>query len=75
MNEIDIIEQWIVERNPRLMKLLLVDRTTGRKIRWATDNYEKYGEWYAPDKEITIPAISASYTNVVQPRVSKNVED
>ena len=75
MNEIDIIEQWIVERNPRLMKLLLVDRSTGRKIRWATDNYEKYGEWYAPDKEITIPAISASYTNVVQPRVSKNVEE
>lgn len=40
MNEVDILEQWLVERNPILMDMLLRDRTTGGRIKWATANYE-----------------------------------
>lgn len=41
MNEVDILEQWLVERNPILMDMLLRDRTTGGRIKWATANYEE----------------------------------
>lgn len=75
MNEIDILEQWIVERNPLLMETLLQDRTTGGKLKWATENYKDKGENYLPNQEITATAISAVYTNVIQPRVSKSPEE
>ena len=51
MNEIDIIEQWIVERNPMLMDMLLRDRTTGGRLKWATTNYKSKGENYFPNQE------------------------
>lgn len=75
MNEIDIIEQWIVERNPMLMDMLLRDRTTGGRLKWATTNYKSKGENYFPNQEITVTSISAAYTDVIQPRVTKTDDE
>lgn len=50
--DIDILEQDIQDISPFLLKILLQDKTTGNFIRFACDEYLKYGEAYAADKEI-----------------------
>lgn len=72
MNEIDIVEQWLLELDPRILELLLLDRTTKGNIKWATDDYSHLGEGYAKDYEIKIPAIATINTHVIQPRVAKD---
>ena len=39
MDSIDVIEQHIADRSMELLKILLKDKTTGKYIKWATDNY------------------------------------
>lgn len=68
---IDVIEQNIVDISPNLLKALLADKTTGRNIIWATDNYEKYGEVYEASCEILPELIIGRNTYIIQPRVSK----
>ena len=75
MNEVDILEQWLVERNPILMDMLLRDRTTGGRIKWATANYEEKGENYFPNKEITVASVSVVYADVIQPRATKKNDE
>lgn len=71
MERIDILEQDIADLSTELLNTLLKDKTTGRNIVWATDNYVDYGELYFPDKEITPNLIIGKYTNVIQPRTAK----
>lgn len=53
------------------LETMLADRTTGRNIIWADDEYEALGEEYAPEDEITIEAISSTNSGVIKPRVLK----
>ena len=41
---VDIRENEILKLDKELLQILLKDKTTGRNIIWATDNYLKYGE-------------------------------
>ncbi len=68
---IDIIEQNIYDISPELLDVLLQDKTTGKRIKWATDNYRKYGEEYGQADEITPALITGRNTFVIQPRASK----
>lgn len=68
---IDVIEQNIADISLDLLKLLLSDKTTGRSIIWATDNYVKYGEEYEASREILPELIIGRNTHIIQPRVSK----
>ena len=70
-NDIDVLEQDIHELDPALLKILLSDKTTGRNIRWACDEYAKYGELYQADKEIFPRLIIGKHTQIIQPRVAK----
>ena len=72
MNEIDIVEQWLFDLDPRILELLLLDRTTKGNIKWVTDDYSHLGDGYAKDDEIKIPAIATINTHVIQPRVAKD---
>lgn len=74
MQGIDIVEQNIADLSPELLNTLLKDRTTGKNIRWATDNYEQYGEAYRADQEIRPELIIGEHTDIVQPRVTKAKE-
>lgn len=47
---IDVLEQDILDVSPFLLDLLLQDKTTGRNIVWATDDYIANGSAYAPEK-------------------------
>nr|DAE56872.1 MAG TPA: Eco57I restriction-modification methylase [Caudoviricetes sp.] len=73
--DIDILEQNIRELSPYLLKILLQDKTTGRYIRWACDEYAKYGEAYTAEKEIFPELITGPNTKIIQPRIAKSKED
>ena len=75
MEGIDIVEQHIADRSLDLLKILLKDKTTGKYIRWATDNYSSNGVEYKPEEEMKPSLIIGNMTDVIQPRVSKSVEE
>lgn len=68
---VDIIEQSIYDISPELLDILLQDKTTGKRIKWATDNYIGYGEEYGQAGEITPTLITGRNTFIIQPRVAK----
>lgn len=75
VEKIDVIEQKIAERSRDLLGILLRDKTTGGYIKWCTDNYSSYGENYSADKQMFPELIIGNLTHVIQPRVSKSLEE
>ncbi len=75
MEGIDVVEQHIADRSLDLLKILLKDKTTGKYIKWATDNYISYGMGYRPEEEMEPNLIIGQMTNVIQPRVSKSAKE
>lgn len=72
---IDIKENDLLKIDRSLLEILLKDKTTGKNIIWATDNYSKYGELYASEKEIKIELITSRHGGVIKPRVEKSKEE
>ena len=72
---IDIKENDLLKIDRSLLEILLKDKTTGKNIIWATDNYSKYGELYTSEKEIRIELITSSHGGVIKPRVEKSKEE
>lgn len=68
---IDILEQDIANLDISLLKKLLKDKTTGKNIIWACDEYQKYGPKYAPGCEITANLIIGKNTKIIRPRIAK----
>jgi hypothetical protein len=56
------------------MSILLEDKTTNRSIIWATNSYEKFGDWYDKGKQITVDALMGLSQVVLQPRVLKSLK-
>ena len=71
INKVDIKENAIRALDPKLLKLLLRDKTTGKNIIWATDEYVQYGGGYFASDEITIEAITGINGDIIRPRISK----
>lgn len=72
---IDIKENDLLKIDPSLLAILLKDKTTGKNIIWATDNYSKYGEPYTSEKEIKIELITSLHNGIIKPRVEKSKEE
>ena len=73
LNEkIDVRENNIYRLNSELVSILLIDRTTKKNIRWATNNYEKRGAGYQYDDEIIIERIVGYNGLIIRPRVKKS---
>lgn len=53
---------------------LLVDKTTGKKIIWATDGYSEYGNKYCDRYEMTEAALQGINPVLIQPRAFKALE-
>lgn len=70
--EIDIFENDILKKYPEVLDILLCDRTTGKNIFWATDNYQDLGSLYYFSSPIEAKLITGPNGKVVMPRVSKN---
>ncbi|MFU0464222.1 restriction endonuclease subunit M [Gardnerella vaginalis] len=65
-------EQFLYKKYPQLLNILLIDRTTGNNILWATDNYERYGILHQAQSEITVESITGKYSGIIAPRVYKS---
>lgn len=57
-----------------ILKTLLCDRTTGRNIIWADNEYEALGDGYMGDDEITVERITGMNSGVIKPRIAKEQE-
>ncbi len=74
VSQIDIREGNLSQVG-KLLNLLLIDRTTGKNIIWATDSYENYGPRFTWDKQITPLLITGKYEKIIQPRAIKSLEE
>ncbi|MCG9880797.1 MAG: restriction endonuclease subunit M [Bacteroidia bacterium] len=69
--EADILENYILEKYPTVLEILLLDRTTEKNIFWATENYETLGPGYKFNDQILPELITGLNGNVIMPRVKK----
>jgi hypothetical protein len=69
---IDIIEDDIAKINPRLLKILLKDKTTRKNILWCTKDYEDNGSEYDEHSQIYAELITCDNSCVIQPRAAKS---
>lgn len=74
-NSIDVKENYIYKLNKELLTILLKDRTSGKNIIWATDNYSSRGYGYQSTDYITVESITGYHGNVIKPRSEKSKED
>ena len=72
---VDIKENLLDKHDQRLLKILLKDKTTGKNIIWATDDYKYLGDEYTAEKEIIPSLITGFYGNVIRPRVEKSKDE
>ena len=75
LNDIDIKENYIKELDDNLLSILLKDRSSGKNIIWATDNYANRGSLYESHQSITINAVTGRYGQVIRPRVNKSKKE
>ncbi|WP_315534470.1 Eco57I restriction-modification methylase domain-containing protein [Lancefieldella rimae] len=68
------IESFDSRYPTRVLETLLQDRTTGRNIIWADNEYEALGEGYMGDDEITVDKITGLSSGVIKPRIAKEQE-
>lgn len=57
-----------------ILETLLCDRTTGRNIIWADNEYEALGDGYLGEDEITVEKITGANSGVIKPRIAKEQE-
>lgn len=74
LGEIDIIEDDILKKYPKVLDIFLCDQTTKQNIFWATDNYQHLGSDYHFSSPIKTNLITGSNSKVIMPRVLKNKE-
>lgn len=84
---IDVKENALVRLDPKILKILLKDKSKEyRKHRtkdanlktgiiWATADYSAYGEGYTFFDEMTVAAITGKNGNVIRPRIEKSKEE
>ncbi len=54
-----------------ILNILLVDRTSGKNIIWATNDYTELGSEYMADKEITPEFLFINNEQIIKPRKDK----
>lgn len=77
--EQNVVSEGFIERferryPTRILETLLCDRTTGRNIIWADNEYEALGEGYLGDDEICVEKITGLNSGVIKPRIAKEQE-
>ena len=74
-NLIDVKENYIYRLDIELLDILLKDRSSGKNIIWATDNYSSRGCGYQNYDYITVQSVTGYNGNVVKPRVEKSKKE
>lgn len=71
----DVQENSLLCLDKNILTLLLKDRSSGKNIIWATDDYEQLGAGYAADDELTLAAITGEHGDIIRPRALKSKEE
>lgn len=71
---LDVCEDAIMNYDPKLLDILLFDRTTKRNIIWATDDYADRGSEYSAFSEIRPELITGINSMLIRPRIAKSIE-
>ena len=61
--------------NDKILKKLLIDKTTGKNIIWATNSYENISQEYLKTNQITLHALKGLYCVELLPRAMKDLQD
>ena len=69
---VDIKLNDVISYSPRILDILLKDRTSGKNIVWATEDYQDLGDSYRPECEIRPGLISGANDSIIRPRTAKN---
>ncbi|MBR4628694.1 MAG: restriction endonuclease subunit M [Ruminococcus sp.] len=64
-------EDEILRNDPKLLRLLLADKTTGGNILWATKDYAQMGDGYEEFSPILPALITGDNKFLIRPRISK----
>jgi len=70
----DIKENALYSFSPRVLKILLKDKTTRKNIVWATDDYASHGPGFTFNDQIQ-PSDIEGLTSIIKPRVEKSKEE
>ena len=73
--QIDIKENYLYRLDRELLAILLKDRSSGKNIIWATDNYARRGAGFQRRDHIEVAAVVGYNGNVVKPRVEKSKKE
>jgi len=71
ISDFNLIDNLLCYYSQDVLDSLLMDRTTGRNIIWATDEYKELGDAYQPEREIKASDIANYHSGVIKPRIVK----
>jgi hypothetical protein len=72
--DIDISENRLRNKG-RILDTLLLDRTTKKNIKWATDSYIGRGKAFAPNARVLPELVTGVYGKLIQPRAAKSLAE
>ena len=72
---IDIKENYIYQLDANLLAILLLDKSSGKNIIWATDNYAERGFGYQSSDQIMVDSITHRNGSVIKPRTTKSKKE
>jgi len=72
---IDFNETDQLRSNHKLIDKLLLDRTTGKNIRWGTNSYAQNGFNFNEEQEIKVDLITGWYEGFIRPRSEKGADE
>ena len=74
--DIGILEQSIYDLVPKILALLLQDKTTRKNIFWVCNSYvEEHGKKYHAESQTLPHQITGAYTKLIRPRTEKSKDE
>lgn len=72
--KLKIFDEDLTAYGKPLLSILLKDRTTGKNIIWATNDYIQLGEIYKAENEISLNIVNGGIEKFIRPRITKSYE-
>src|SRR5699024_2149083 len=72
--KLKIFDEDLTAYGKQVLSILLKDRTTGKNIIWATNDYIPLGSIYKAENEISINIINGHKEKFIRPRITKSFE-
>ena len=72
--KLKIFDEYLTAYGKPLLSILLKDRTTGKNIIWATNDYIQLGEIYKAENEISLNIVNGGSEKFIRPRITKSYE-